>query len=365
VFGVHNSFGENFHITTFGESHGKVIGVVIDGCPSGLEITKTEIQKEMDRRRPGTSNVVTGRFEEDNIEILSGIKSDRTTGAPIAIIIKNENFDSKTYKKVRETPRPSHADFPALMRYGKWVDLDGGGRFSGRITASFVMAGAIAKKLLSSHGIKIAAYTRSIGKITDHKTYSISDIENLSDPTGMVDPQCASEGKALISRAISDKDSVGGTVACVTESLPAGVGEMVFGSLESRLSSAMFAIPGIRGIEFGLGFASTRLLGSQNNDPFSVSEGKIITTTNNAGGIIGGISTGMPIVFNCAIKPTPTIGKPQQSVDLEKIKEVSIEFEGKHDPCIIPRVLPVIEALTAIVLVDLLIGNAMIPQIIE
>ncbi len=362
---MHNSFGEFFRITSFGESHGKVIGVVIDGCPSGLEINVSEIQKEMNRRRPGTTDIVTERFEEDSIEILSGIKLDRTTGAPITVIIKNFNFDSKTYEKNKATPRPSHADFPALARYGKWVDLNGGGRFSGRITASFVMAGAIAKKLLSQHGIKIAAYARSIGEINDDLEYKVSDIENLSDSTGMVDLQKAKEAKKLILDAKSNKDSVGGTVRCITENLPAGVGGMVFGSIESRLSAAIFAIPGIRGIEFGKGFAATNLRGSEHNDSYTVVEGKIKTLSNNAGGIIGGLSTGMPLIFTCAVKPTSTIGKPQKTVDLNELKPVIVEFSGKHDPCIVPRVIPVIEALTAIVLIDILIGNGIISHKIE
>ncbi|TFG16858.1 MAG: chorismate synthase [Promethearchaeota archaeon] len=360
-----NSFGEYFHITTFGESHGKVIGVVIDGCPSGLEITSSEIQKEMDRRRPGQTDIMTGRFEKDTIEILSGIMLEHTTGAPIAIIIRNLNVDSKVYEKNKYTPRPSHADYPALARYGKWVDINGGGRFSGRITASFVMAGAIAKKLLSRYGIKIAAYARSIGKIVDNNAYSISDIGYILDSTGMVNKNCADKAKELILKVKSEKDSVGGTVTCITENLPPGVGDMVFGSLETKLSGAIFAIPGIRGIEFGLGFSASLLRGSQHNDPYAISKGKIITETNKAGGIVGGISTGMPINFTCAVKPTPTIGIQQKTVDLECLEDVTVVFEGIHDPCIVPRVIPVIESLTAIVLVDELIGNGIIPRKIE
>lgn len=362
---MHNTFGEYFHITTFGESHGKVIGVVVDGCPAGLKIDKQEIQTEMNKRRPGSSNIVTGRLEEDTLEILSGIKSDRTTGAPITIIIKNLNFDSKMYEKVKQTPRPSHADYPAVKRYGEWIDLDGGGRFSGRITASFVMAGAIAKKLLLLQGIRIAAYTRSIGKITDDKPYSISNIENFTNSIGMVDPQKAVEATDQILKVKSEKDSIGGTITCITEGIPPGTGNMVFGSLESKISSAIFAIPGLRGIEFGLGFAATKLKGSEHNDPYTLLDGKIVTSTNNAGGIIGGLSTGMPLVFTCAVKPTPTIGKRQKTVDLDQKKTVTVDFKGKHDPCIVPRVIPVIEAITAIVLVDILMGNGVMPQKIK
>jgi len=365
VRGVSNSFGKFFQITTFGESHGKVIGVVIDGCPSGLEITPLDIQKEMDRRRPGTSDIVTGRFEEDSIDILSGIRLDYTTGAPIAIIIRNINMDSKTYEKFRKTPRPSHADYPALVRYGKQVDLNGGGRFSGRITASFVMAGAIARKILSRYGIKIAAYARSIGEIVDDQKYSVSEVEEIPDSTGMINKAQAAEARELILKVKSEKDSVGGTVTCITENVPPGVGDMVFGSLETKLSAAMFAIPGVRGIGFGLGFSASALRGSQHNDPYTFSEGKIITETNNAGGIIGGLSTGMPIVFTCAVKPTPTIGKVQNTVDIESKENIAVAFEGSHDPCIVPRVIPVIESLTAIVLVDTLIENGIIPKKIE
>jgi chorismate synthase len=362
---VHNSFGEYYHITAFGESHGKVIGVVIDGCPSGLEISLQDIQQELNRRRPGTTDIVSGRFEEDSVEILSGIKTERTTGAPITMIIKNLNYDSKNYEKNKITPRPSHADYPAQVRYGKWVDMDGGGRFSGRITASFVMAGAIAKKLLALYGIKIAAYARSIGDILDNKDYTISEIRNNPNTTGMIDKDCSTEAKALILQVKSEMDSVGGTVTCITEKIPPGIGDMVFGSLETKLSGAMFAIPGISGIEFGAGFSASALRGSQNNDPYTVSDGKIITKTNNSGGIIGGLSSGMPIVFTCAVKPTPTIGKTQNTVDIESLENVSVRFEGNHDPCIVPRVIPVIEALTAIVLTDVLIGNGVIPRKIE
>ncbi len=358
---VHNSFGDYFRITTFGESHGKVIGVVVDGCPSGLEITQDDIQREMNRRRPGTTDIVTERIEEDTVEVLSGIKDCKTTGAPITIIIKNQNYNSSSYKQVKITPRPSHADYPALRRYGKWVDLDGGGRFSGRITASFVMAGAVAKKILSLKNIKIVAYANSIGHIVDSKEYSISDIKGNLGLSGMVDPELATKAEKFILEVKSKKDSIGGTIKCISEGLFAGIGDMVFGSIESKLSAAIFAIPGIRGIEFGLGFAATKLRGSSYNDTYSIKEDKIICNTNNSGGIIGGLTTGMPMVFVCAVKPTPTIGKTQNTVDLEKKKDVAVEFQGKHDPCIVPRVIPVIESMAAIVLVDVLMGNRLIP----
>jgi chorismate synthase len=362
VCNVHNSYGEIFRVTTFGESHGKVIGAIIDGCPSGLKITIKDIQDEMNRRRPGTSEIVTSRFEEDSIEILSGIKDQRTTGAPIALIIKNRNFDSEPYKQIRKSPRPSHADYPALQRYGKWVDLRGGGRFSGRITASFVMAGSIAKKLLRIHNIKIAAYANSISDIVDTQTYTISDISQITDSTGMVNSQLALKAKELIQSVKLEQDSVGGTIRCIVEGVPAGLGNMLFGSLESKLSAAIFAIPGIRGIEFGLGFSATKLKGSQHNDAYSISNNKIVTKTNNSGGIVGGLTTGMPIVFTTAIKPPSTIGKLQTTIDLEKNEEIQIQFQGKHDPCIVSRIIPVIEAVTAFVLADILLGNGIYSQ---
>ncbi|MBN2155705.1 MAG: chorismate synthase [Candidatus Lokiarchaeota archaeon] len=360
---MHNSFGNFFRITSFGESHGKMVGVVIDGCPPGLHIANEEIQHEVDRRRPGNSELVSDRRESDHIEILSGIENKYSTGAPITIIIKNENFDPIIYEKVKITPRPSHADYPALMRYGKYVDLKGGGRFSGRITASFVAAGAIAKKILTLLGISLAAYIRSIGPWEDNHEYTVAEIRKNGDALRLMNPEFTDRVKTTILKAKSEKDSVGGQVTCIVEGIPSGKGDMVFGSIESRISAAMFAIPSIRGIEFGLGFASTKLNGSQNNDPYMISEGKIQTKTNNAGGILGGLSTGMPIWFTCAIKPTPTIGKPQETVNLRSMKQTNLRFEGSHDPCIVPRIIPVIESLTSVVIVDILMGNGDIPQI--
>ena len=362
---MHNSIGECFCVTTFGESHGKIIGVVIDGCPSGIKITQAEIQNEMNKRRPGILLISTKRSETDKIEILSGIKNEYTTGAPIAIMIHNEDFNSVTYTQVKTTPRPSHADYPALERFGKSVDLNGGGRFSGRITASFVMAGAIAEKILFERGIKVAAYASSIGEYMDNKNYTLAEIKRTENPFQLPNSLLVKKVETLILDAKSKKDSVGGIVKCIIEGVPPGMGNPLFGSVESKLSTAIFAIPGIRGIEFGLGFASTKLPGSLHNDAYSISNGKIITKSNNAGGIIGGLTTGMPIVFSCAVKPTPTIGISQETIDLETQQPVKIAFKGDHDPCIVPRIIPVIESITAIVLVDILIGNGWIPQKIE
>lgn len=361
---LHNSFGRHFSITSFGESHGVGIGIIIDGCPSGLDIKIDKIQKELDRRRPGQSGISTSRTERDRVEIMSGILNGKSTGAPICMFIKNTNVDSTKYEQFRTKPRPSHADYPAMMKYGKSVDLRGGGRFSGRITAGFVMAGAIAKMLLELVNIKVAAYTRSVSNIRDDTEYSETEItdsiENNSVRT--VNSEIAKKMEQRILEVKELKDSVGGIVTCLVEGVPPGVGEPIFGSLESILSSAIFSIPGVRGIEFGLGFKATEITGSQHNDPYSIEDGKISTTSNNSGGIVGGISTGMPIKFNVAIKPTASIGIEQNTVNLDSGKPDKLKIEGRHDPCIVPRAVPVVEAITSVTLVDFLIGSGIISK---
>ena len=361
---MHNSFGRYFTITSHGESHGAGIGIIIDGCPSGLDIEIDKIQKELNRRRPGQSGISTSRSEQDRVEIMSGILNGKSTGAPISMYIRNTNIDSSKYAQFRIKPRPSHADYPALMKYGKSVDLRGGGRFSGRNTAGFVMAGAVAKMLLELVNIKVAAYTRSVSNIKDETEYSVATItdsvENNSVRT--VNPKKAQKMEQLIINVKELHDSVGGVVTCLVEGVLPGVGEPIFNSLESSLSAAIFSIPGVRGIEFGLGFKATEINGSRHNDPFSIKNGKIITTSNNSGGIIGGISTGMPIKFNVAIKPTASIGIVQNTVNLDSSKPEKLKIEGRHDPCIVPRAVPVVEAITAVVLVDFLIGNGMISK---
>jgi len=364
-----NSFGTLFKITSFGESHGNVIGIIIDGCPAGLKIEKDFIQSELNKRKPGQSEISTSRAEEDEVQIISGVYNGYSTGAPICLIIENKDKDSSKYEFVRRIPRPSHADYPAMQRFDKWVDLRGGGRFSGRNTAGFVMAGSIAKLLLKKLNIKIGAYTRKIYNIEDPNTYTVDVInENIEkNSVRTVNLEIAKKMEQVIMKVKLEKDSVGGIITCIAEGIPPGIGEPIFNSLESNLAAAMFSIPAIKGIEFGIGFKASEMKGSQHNDPYEIEPKtkKIITKTNNSGGIIGGISNGMPILFNVVVKPTSSIGLEQDSVDLEKFENTKINIIGRHDPCIVPRTVPIVEAMTAIVLVDFLMLKVLIPPVLK
>jgi len=363
-----NSFGEKFRITSFGESHGKCVGVVIDGCPSGLSLSEDDVQSELNRRRPGQSQITTKRQEEDQVEILSGIFKGYTTGAPICMLVWNKDVDSSKYELFRNVPRPGHADFTARQKYGGFNDYRGGGRFSGRITASFVMAGAVARKLLRDVlKVDITAYTIEIGGIKAKKIEDVKVIKKTVEktPVRTADLEVAEKMIDLIIQTEKEGDSVGGIVECVATNVPIGLGEPVFSSLESDISKAIFSIPAVKGIEFGTGFGVSELKGSENNDAFIIEDGKILTKTNNSGGILGGISSGMPIIFRVAIKPTPSIRNKQDSVNILEIKETTIQIEGRHDPCLVPRAVPVIESMTAVVLVDHAIKYGLIPQIIK
>lgn len=324
-----NSLGRLFRVTIFGESHGKVVGVTVDGCPPGLEIREEEIQKDLDRRRPGQSDVSTTRKEEDRVEILSGVFNGLSTGSPLTMIIRNKDVDSSTYEKIKNTPRPGHADFTAFVRYAGFNDYRGGGMFSGRMTASLVMAGAIAKKILEEEGISILSQTVQIGNVKGEKKM-----------------------EELIKKAKEEKDSVGGIVECEIKNVPAGLGDPFFDTLEGEIAKGMFSIPAVKGIEFGKGFELAEMRGFESNDTFIIREGKILTETNNSGGINGGISNGMSIKFRIVFKPTSSIARKQKTVDLEKMEETEITIEGRHDPCIVPRAVPVVESVSAIVIAD-------------
>lgn len=351
-----NTFGTQFRITSYGESHGKLIGIIVDGCPPGVKIDLDKIQHELNRRRPGQSKISTSRSEKDRVKILSGVKDGYSTGAPISMIIENQDKDSTKYDSVTRTPRPSHSDYPALQKYGKWVDLRGSGRFSGRNTAGFVMAGAIASIILEERSMKIAAYTKEIAGVIDDSEYSVDEIKSSveNNTVRTVKVAIADRMIEVIESAKSDDDSVGGIISCVAEGVPAGIGDPMFHSVESVVSSAMFSIPAIKGIEFGVGFKAARMRGSEHNDPYCIENGKIRAESNNAGGIIGGITTGMPIRFNVVVKPTASIGIEQKTVNLKTKEEVKIKIEGRHDPCIVPRAVPVVEAMFTIALVNLL-----------
>jgi len=363
-----NTFGTRFKITSFGESHGKVIGVILDGVPAGLKISLDDIQKELDMRKPGQSHLTTSRSEFDKATIQSGTFNGITTGAPICLIIKNTDIDSSNYEEIKNILRPSQIDYSALKRYGGFADYRGSGRFSGRITAGFVMAGAIAKQILKKYDIIIFAYTKSIGTITDDiKDVKVNEETVEKREKSLVralTPEKSKMMEDLIEKVKNDKDSIGGTIKCIVKNLPEGIGSPIFNSLEASISKAIFSIPAVKGIEFGAGFKAGSMKGSEHNDPWIIKDGKIITTKNDSGGIIGGISIGMPIEFTVVVKPTATIGKIQKTVNYKTMKETKIEITGRHDPCIVPRAIVVIEAMTAIVLVDHLLIQAKIPSVL-
>lgn len=341
-----NTFGNRFRVTTFGESHGAAIGGVIDGCPAGVSLNLEQIQQELDRRKPGQSKIVTQRKEADEVRFLSGIFEGKTTGTPIGFIIENTNSKSQDYEHIKDTYRPSHADYVYDEKYGH-RDYRGGGRSSARETACRVVAGAIAKQVLSN--VKITAYVASVGDIAVEKQYSELDFNTIEqNPVRCADPIIAVQMEDLIKSVKKDGDSIGGTIICVVENVPIGLGEPVFDRLDADLAKAMLGINAVKGVEFGSGFEGTKLRGSQHNDVI-LPDGT--TKTNNAGGIVGGISNGMDIYFKVAFKPTATLMKDQQSINsLHEV--VTVQGKGRHDACVLPRAVPIVEAMTAITLLD-------------
>ena len=355
-----NSIGEKFKITSFGASHGTAVGAVVDGCPANLELTAEDIQKELDKRKPGTSGVTTPRKEADEVQILSGIFDGKTDGTPIAGVIFNRNQHSKDYSMFKDTPRPSHGDFGWMMKYGNY-DYNGGGRGSGRVTIGHVIGGAIAKKLLKTQNIEIISHVTQIGEIKA-KPQDLSAIkENIEkNPVKCADLDAAKEMEELILAKKQEGDSVGGIVETIAVGIPAGLGEPIFERLDGDLARILMNIGAVKGVEIGLGFDIASKTGSQVNDQYQVTDNEITTKTNNSGGIVGGMSNGMPIVSRIAVKPTPSISKCQDSVDIEKMENKKIEIKGRHDPCICPRVTVVAESSTAIVLADHMIRSGFI-----
>ncbi len=352
-----NTFGHSFRITTWGESHGKAIGVVVDGVPAGLEISAGEIQKDLDRRKPGQSAVTTPRSESDSVEILSGVFQGQTTGTPISLVVFNRDADSSAYEKIRNFPRPGHADFTYEEKYG-FRDFRGGGRSSARETIGRVAAGAIAKKLLQTKGIEIISHVAKLGGIKAN----VPDIQAMKgnieeNPIRCADPKAAKEMLEMVKEERVKGDSVGGIVETVVFGVPAGIGEPVFDKLDADIAKAMMGIGAVKGVEIGVGFEAAHMKGSQMNDPFCIEDDKIVACTNHAGGILGGISSGMPIVCRCAVKPTPSISLPQKTVDMEKMTEEEFTITGRHDPTIPPRMVPVAEAMMALVIVDHMIRS--------
>lgn len=353
-----NTFGTNVSLTIFGESHGPAIGAVLDGLAPGIEVDEEFISHQLSLRRP-SGDISTPRAERDNFVIQSGVFEGKTTGAPICIIIPNENVRSQDYSQIRDIARPGHADYTAYVKYHGFEDFRGGGHFSGRITAAAVAAGAIAIAALRQKGIIIGTHISRCAGIADRGFDNLlDDINTLNKKQfAALDGQAAEKMKAAITLAKSDGDSVGGVLETAVCGLQAGLGEPWFDSMESLLSHALFSIPAVKGVEFGGGFALSDMRGSQANDPFAIKDGKVVTSTNRAGGINGGITNGMPVIFRCAIKPTPTVSKPQSTVNFRENTNTEIKAAGRHDPCIVHRARVVVDSLTAIVLCDLLTGR--------
>jgi len=362
-----NSIGKEFVVTCFGESHGRCVGVIVDGSPAGLSLSEQDMQEELDKRIPPKPEIVSARMEKDIVEILSGTFNGFTTGAPICTLVWNKDVIPGEYDLIKDTPRPGHADYPARIKYGSFNDYRGGGRFSGRITVAFVMAGAIAKKLLDLFGVEVLAYAIEIGNVKLRKSLAIEEIRRNTYKTAVrcPDVESAKEMEEAILKAKREGDSVGGIVECTALNVPVGVGEPLFNSLDADLAKMLFDVPAVKGVEFGAGFKAARLRGSENNDPFAIRGGKIVTLTNNAGGVLGGLSSGMPIVVRAAIKPTPSISKEQKTVDLSKMEETIIEVRGRHDPCIVPKAVPVVESAVAIVLADHMLRAGFIPKVLR
>jgi len=346
-----NSFGTLFKITTFGESHGKAIGVTIDGCPAGVAIDEKYIQGQLDRRKPGQSKITTQRKEPDTFEILSGVFEGKSTGTPIAMIIWNKDQKSKDYTHIAASYRPSHADFTYQEKYGI-RDYRGGGRSSARETASRVAAGAIAKLILKNANIECAAYVSRVGDLNVAKPYFEMDLSQTEENiVRCPDQKIAKEMIALIEKVRKNGDTIGGIVTCVITGTPVGLGEPVFDKLHARLGAAMLGINAVKGFEYGSGFAGTSMKGSEHNDLFENIEGKIQTKTNYSGGIQGGISNGQDIYFNVAFKPVATIMKDQKSVDIDG-NDTVVSGRGRHDPCVVPRAVPIVEAMAALTILD-------------
>lgn len=353
-------WGNKLKISIFGESHGAGIGITIDGLPSGVEIDFEKILKEMSRRAPGKSKISTARKEGDNPEILSGLFEGKTTGTPLCAVIRNKDQHSKDYGKLKDLMRPGHADYPGFVRYKGFNDYRGGGHFSGRITAPLVFAGAVCKQILDTKGINVGAHIKSIGEVYDKSFDEIELTKEILDDLKENElPLLCTENEDLMRNSIlearNEGDSVGGTIECTVIGMDAGIGNPFFDSVESTISHLMFSVPAVKGIEFGRGFEMSRLRGSQCNDEYYYDGDKVKTYTNNNGGITGGITNGMPILFKVCIKPTSSISKKQRTIDITEKKESELVIKGRHDPCIVQRAVPVIEAVTAIGILDLVL----------
>lgn len=349
-----SSYGENLRVHIFGESHGPAVGVTVEGIPAGEAVDLAELQRFLDRRAPGRNAWSTPRKEADVPEFLSGLREGKTCGTPLTAILKSANTRSGDYDALRDVPRPGHADYTAWVKYGESRDSRGGGHFSGRLTAPLCVAGGICLQLLAREGITIISRVAAIGGVRDEGELTASTAEKafhtVSDSAGEA-------MRSAIAAARAEGDSLGGVIECAVLGLPAGLGDPMFDGMENRIAAAVFGVPAVKGIEFGAGFTAAGLRGSENNDAFSVENGRIITESNHCGGILGGITDGMPLTFRAAVKPTPSIARPQQSVDLNTGEIVPLTVTGRHDPCIVPRAVPCLEAAAAIAVYDALLAR--------
>lgn len=352
---------EHLRVNIFGQSHGPAVGVTVEGLPAGENVDLQELQRFLDRRAPGRSELSTPRREADMPRILGGMVGGVTCGAPFTAILENTNTRSADYEALRDLPRPGHADYPAQVKYGGYQDAAGGGAFSGRLTAPLCVAGGVCLQFLRRRGVEIAAHIAEIGGISDDPFDPVRvDAETMAAlrarPLPVLNEARGEAMRAAILAAAHEGDSLGGVVECVITGLPVGLGGPLFEGIDGALASAVFAIPAVKGVEFGAGFGAARLRGSENNDPFAVRDGEIVTDTNNAGGVLGGMSTGMPLLFRAAFKPTPSIAKPQKSVRVSRMEETELRVQGRHDPCVVPRAVPAVEAAAAIVVLDAMLS---------
>ncbi len=348
-----STYGENLKLSIFGQSHGAGIGMTLDGIPAGLPVDLDTLQAFLNRRAPGQNEYSTTRKEEDRPEFLAGLHNGYTCGAPIAALIRNNNTRSGDYSNLKDCPRPGHADYTAQVKYGGFQDPAGGGHFSGRLTAPLCIAGGLCKQWLQQMGIEVSAHILCIdGECDDPFDPMTPQLEQVGSDFPVLSVEAGERMKQKISQAKSQLDSVGGIIECAVTGLPAGLGDPMFGGMESRIAQIVYGIPAVKSVDFGMGYAVGYARGSQCNDAFVVENGQIRTVTNRCGGILGGITNGMPLIFQAAIKPTPSIAMPQQSVSLSKTENTTLEIHGRHDPCIVPRAVPVVEAAAAIAIFD-------------
>ena len=351
-----STYGENLKLSIFGQSHGPAIGMTLDGIPAGLPVDLEALQAFLNRRAPGQNDFSTPRREEDRPEFLSGLLEGFTCGAPIAAIIRNTNTRSGDYANLKDCPRPGHADYTAQVKYGGYQDSAGGGHFSGRLTAPLCVAGGLCKQWLEGRGIRIGAHVAAIEGEEDIPFEPLCpQLDAVQTDFPVLDREAGIRMRAAVARAKAEQDSVGGVIECAVTGLPAGLGEPMFGGVENRIAQIVYGIPAVKGVEFGAGFGAAKLRGSQNNDDFRMENGRVITASNHCGGILGGITNGMPVLFRVAVKPTPSISQVQQSVSLFEQENRGLVIKGRHDPCIVPRAVPVVEAAAAIALFDLML----------